>query len=93
MTITQDEHTGLQAIEVTTETKINHAVLGTEAAGWTDEEQVDFLHAMAEGFVDMGGWGAFQMHYMEQSAERSGKLPVIRDFIERLHEYFKESND
>lgn len=81
--------TGVQAIEVTTSTKIDHAALGREAADWTDEEQVNFLYAMSEGFSDMGGWGAFQMHYMEKVARESGQLPLILDFIERLHEYFK----
>jgi hypothetical protein len=90
MTATQDEHTGLQAIEVTTETVINHWELGRQFFDWDNEEQARFLHGAYVGHQELGGWGHVQIGAIVDATEVDGTTIEIRSLIELLRDYFKE---
>lgn len=80
----------MSAIEVTTETKINHYQLGLSAASdWDNAEQGEFLLGMADGFAELKGAGHMQIHYIVQGAPEAS-LRAIRHFVELLGEYFAE---
>jgi hypothetical protein len=82
----------MNAIEVTTETKINHYQLGLSAASdWNNAEQGEFLLGMADGFADLKGAGHMQIHYIVQGAPEPN-LRAIRHFVELLAEYFKDES-
>jgi len=81
------------AIEVTTSTIINHWELGRQFFGWDNVEQALFLHGAKVGFDDLGAYGHLQLSYIRDAAEVDGTVVEVRQFIERLHEYFEEAPD
>jgi hypothetical protein len=78
------------AIEVTTETKINHWELGRLFWQWDSEQQAHFLHGMAIGYSEVGGLGPhFQMHAIPGHLE-GVFLRDTQDLLAQFHEYFKD---
>ena len=87
----QDEHTGLQAIEVETSTTINHWELGRQFFSWDNVEQARFLHGAHIGHGELGAWGHMQLSYIVDAARADGTFEQVRDLIDLLHVYFKDA--
>jgi hypothetical protein len=85
----QDEHTGLQAIEVATTTTINHWELGRQFFEWDNVQQALFLHGAHVGHAELGAWGHLQISYIRDAAEANGTLPEIRELIASINNYFE----
>ena len=90
MTATQDEHTGLQAIEVASSVTINHHSLGQQFFEWDNTEQASFLHGAMIGYQGLRGAGGIQLLAIVDAAKAWGMIRGVRDFVDVLHEYISE---
>jgi len=61
----------MSAIEVTTQTTINHRELGAEVWEWDAGQQAAFLRGFAETFQAAGGAGIMQIHYIADELRKS----------------------
>lgn len=83
----------MSAIEVMTETKINHAELGAEVWEWASDQQAAFLVGMANAFRADSAQGIFQIHYIGQALRMApGDLEAVRWLNDRLTDYLKEED-
>ncbi len=83
----QDEHTGLQ---ISNSIEIDHAKLGRHFFDWNGHEQAAFLFGARLGHIDLGGYGHLQLRFIVEAATEAGIATEIRDFVELLHEHFKD---
>lgn len=78
----------MSAIEVTTQTTINHRELGADVWEWDADQQAAFLVGFAKSFSTDAGHGLFQIHYIsEELRKEHGDLSAVRWLVERLSEY------
>lgn len=81
----------MTAIEVTTETKINHYELGTDAASWDNEEQAHFLLGFSRAIQELPGTGLMQIHYIaEYLRDKPEHMVDLQWIADRLSEYFAD---
>lgn len=85
----------MSAIDITSSYTIDHFKLGLLFADWNNVEQAEFLQGAAMGFNHLGAWGHMQLSLIVDATKvdgDDGMLPDVRQFIERLHEYFKDDD-
>jgi len=81
----------MNAIEVTTSTKINHAELGAEVWEWDADQQAKFLVGFATSFSTDAGHGLFQLHYIAEELSKDERdIAAVRWLNDRLTEYLAE---
>ncbi len=83
----------MSAIEVTTETTINHRELGSDVWEWDSHEQSAFLAGFAKAFRDNVGSGLFQIHYIANELRKTpADLAAVRWLNDNLTDYLKDES-
>lgn len=83
----------MSAIEVTTETKINHAILGYDAYhDWDNEQQADFLAAFATELRNAMAYDAImQVKYIAEALRKDpNDLAAVRWLNDHLTDYLAD---
>ena len=83
-----------KALQIETQTTINHWELGRLFGEWSNEEQFAFLHGAAIEFQEMRGFGVMQLHYLATEAAKFPNPQMdVQLFVHSLHDYINPEED